>query len=363
MHETYTGPSTVVPPPAAVEREAGGSRRPQIDGLRAIAMIGVLYVHFWDSNPITEHLRVYLFFVVSGFLITHILYSARMSERPVSVLNFYIRRMIRLLPALAVLVLVGIVFDMDGFRTSAIWHIAQLSNVYFAVTEQFAPWVAAHLWSLNCLEQFYLIWPLVILLLPIARIYVVTIALLVGFIFIRANGANLGIGGWWAEIVLPFDPIAAGALTYLLTLQPVIRRVLTSRFALLAGLAAVASPLVLWEGFGHSESYRLLIQPALCAFVAGAFQGYGGILGRILGSRTAQFVSTISYGVYIYHMAVWWLVGEVYFDIYQKGPLSFVLLSILTGVAATASWFLLERPISRLRTRFPATRPLQTAGA
>jgi peptidoglycan/LPS O-acetylase OafA/YrhL len=335
--------------------EATRVRHTQIDGLRALAMLGVLYVHYLDSDPITENLRVYLFFVVSGFLITHILYSARQSGLHVSIVNFYIRRLIRLMPALLVFVLAASIFDMGGFRSSALWHVAQLSNVYFAMTEKFTPWVAAHLWSLNCLEHFYLLWPLVILCLPIARVYTVTLTLICGFIFIRANGSFLGVNGWWTALVLPFDPIASGALAYLLMQQAPILRVMRSRLAVFASIAVLASPFVLWEGFGNSESYRLLIQPALCIIVVGAFQGYNGLVGRILGSRIAQFVSTISYGVYIYHMAVWWLVGEVYVGIYQKGPVSFLVLSLLTSMVATISWYLLERPVSKLRRWFPTT--------
>ena len=58
---------------------ASSTRRVQVDGLRAIAMFGVLYVHLWNDNPLTQNLRVALFFVVSGFLITHILLEAKQS--------------------------------------------------------------------------------------------------------------------------------------------------------------------------------------------------------------------------------------------------------------------------------------------
>jgi len=77
-------------------------KRPQIDGLRALAMIGVLYVHYWNKAPVTEYVRVTLFFVISGFLITHILMNAKARGGHILVRNFYIRRALRLFPALIV---------------------------------------------------------------------------------------------------------------------------------------------------------------------------------------------------------------------------------------------------------------------
>src|SRR5689334_905120 len=97
--------------PAKQVREDDGERAAQIDGLRAIAMLGVLYVHFWDDRPLTEHLRVSLFFVVSGFLITYIHDRARQKGGTINVLNFYVRRGLRLLPALLVFVIVALAFN------------------------------------------------------------------------------------------------------------------------------------------------------------------------------------------------------------------------------------------------------------
>ena len=120
-------------------------RRAQIDGLRAIAMAGVLYVHFWNDHPVTEFLRVSLFFTVSGFLITHMLWKARAEGGALLPLNFYIRRALRLFPALAVLVAFGILFDIDGFRGRAFWHLFQLSNLSFPYYQDVRPFVTGHL--------------------------------------------------------------------------------------------------------------------------------------------------------------------------------------------------------------------------
>ncbi len=318
-------------------------------------MIGVLFVHFWDKNPLTEDLRVSLFFVVSGFLITHILWTAKQSGRRIHVLNFYARRALRLFPALAVLVIVGFIFDIDGFRGVWPWHIFQASNIYFAWSQSVKPWVAGHLWSLNVLEQFYLIWPLVILLLPIRKIYIVTIGLMFTAMFLHTHGGHFGIDGWWRFFVLPFDPILAGALTYLLAQHEDFSAVLSSNGAMVVAIIVIFSPFYLWDGYSDSDTYRLVAQPALCAIVLGAFVGYRGPIGWALQSRVAVFLSKISYGVYMYHLAVWWLFVQVFPQYFVSGPKTFLVMSILTVIAATISWYLLEEPLSRLKFRIPTS--------
>jgi peptidoglycan/LPS O-acetylase OafA/YrhL len=352
MAATAPAPGTVLGRNAAED-----SRRPQIDGLRALAMVGVLYVHLYDKSPLTEGLRVALFFVVSGFLITHILYTAKERGGRIHILNFYVRRALRLFPALAILVLCGAIFDIDGFRTEAVWHLLQLSNVRFAMLEVYKPWIASHLWSLNVLEQFYLIWPIVILFLPLGRIYVVTLFLITALSFMFVNAAELGIDGWSKQLILSGAPIAFGAFAYLLQREAAIRQVICSLPALVASIAVLFSPLYLWDGFGISDSYRLLFMPALAVLVVGAFSGFRGPLGWALASPVSRFVSQISYGVYMYHMLVWWAVGENFADLYQRGPVTFLVVSSLTLVVATLSWYLVEEPISRMKRRFPtATR-------
>jgi peptidoglycan/LPS O-acetylase OafA/YrhL len=336
-------------------------RRAQIDGLRAMAMLGVLYVHYWGTHELTEHLRVSLFFVVSGFLITHILYRAKTGGLPVNILNFYARRALRLFPALLIMIAVATLFNAANMRDSLVWHALQLSNVYFALTEAFKPWVAAHLWSLNVLEHFYLLAPLLILLLSRTGCYLALISIVVISVFLRVNWEHLNLPLWWPILVLSFDPIAMGALAYLLMQSPAVAGVMRSRWMLLVSVAVLALPLVLWEGFGKSESYQLLMQPALCAIVVGAFHGYGGIVGRLLESGPARFLSQISYGVYMYHMMVWWMVGELWPEIYAKGPTTFLILTVLTIVVATLSWNLVERPIARLKDLFPTARHARAA--
>jgi peptidoglycan/LPS O-acetylase OafA/YrhL len=349
-------------PIAEPQRAEAGvvGRRAQIDGLRALAMVGVLYVHFNDSKPVTEDLRVSLFFVISGFIITHILYSTVERGGRINIWNFYIRRMLRLFPALLVVVLAAAALDADGFRQEALWHLMQMSNIRFALIEEVRPWVVGHLWSLNNLEQFYLVWPIVIVCLPLSRIYVVTIALFTATVLVHANSDHLGINGWWIFFVLNFDPIAMGVFAYLLQRHAPIAAVIRSYPALIASCLTIVSPFFLWPEFSASLTYRVMCEPALATIVVGAYWGYRGPLGWALGCGVSQYVSKISYGVFMYHLLLWWIIGQYSVQALDKGFVTFLWMSALTVAVASLSWYVLEQPISRLKHRFPVSDPSVT---
>ena len=332
------------------------TKRPQIDGLRALAMVGVLYIHFWNTAPVTEYVRVTLFFVISGFLITHILMTAKARGGVIVVRNFYIRRSLRLLPALLICCGAAWVFDADGFRRSALWHFLSASNIYFALQKQMHPWVMGHLWSLNVLEQFYLAWPLFVLRLSEKALHVLVLFGLAALVFVRTNAGLLGIDGWWLFMILSFDPILTGALAYLLQRNQDVRGVILSRSTIAVACGVLLSPLFMWGGFGHSESYRMFSQPAMAVLVVGAYHGYRGPIGWLLQSPPAQFLAMISYGVYIYHLMVWYIVAQAYPVLFAKGPVTFGVVGALTLALAVLSRYGIEAPLGRLKQAFPVRR-------
>lgn len=327
--------------------------RPQLDGLRALAMVGVLYVHYWNAAPTTESVRVTLFLVISGFLITHILLMAKERGGMIIVRNFYVRRALRLFPPLLVAFAVAFALDADDFRDSAIWHLLPTSNIYFALSQSFKPWVVAHLWSLNLLEQFYVAWPLLILYFSQKTLHVVVVLGIAALIFLRVNADVLGIDFWWMSYVLAMDPILMGALAYLLQRHAPAREAMTSWPILALAVLVLVSPLLLWEGFGRSDSYRIFAQPACAVLVVGAFQGFGGPIGWALQSPPARFLARISFGVYVYHMIVWHVAGQFFPTLFQRGPLTFAVMSSLTIAVSLVSWYAIEAPIGRLKRFFP----------
>ena len=148
---------------------------PQLDGLRAFAVGAVLIRHFFYPERIGgvdfALLAVWLFFVLSGFLITGILLRSRDQveyhghQRYLELRQFYIRRFLRIFPLYYLVLSIAALLDLSDVRDTIFWHLAYASNYLFAIQGQYGS-VTGHLWSLAVEEQFYLLWPALILFAP-----------------------------------------------------------------------------------------------------------------------------------------------------------------------------------------------------
>jgi peptidoglycan/LPS O-acetylase OafA/YrhL len=316
-------------------------RREQIDGLRVIAMTGVLYVHFWNDRPTLEFVRVSLFFIVSGFLIGIILLSAKDTKMTINVTNFYIRRFLRLLPALFIMLFVAYLFNMDNIRDNISWHALQMSSLYFAISESWTPWVVSHLWSLNIVEQFYVVSPIIVIFFSRRKIFVTYVVIFVASVIIRTSYNELGLSEW-SKVVVAFDPVAAGAILALIKDNIDVRAILTSKLNNLFSIAVIFSPFIIGFEFGQSETYRILSIYALSSIVLSSYVGYKGVFALLLANRLTRFLSRVSYATYVYHLVIWWIVAEQWPALYERGPLTFFVMSAATIVIATISWHLAE---------------------
>lgn len=140
---------------------------PELDGLRAIAVGAVLFAHF---IPVKYHVSlpfgsagVQLFFVLSGFLITSILLRSKDVSLRKALKNFYARRFLRIFPLYYLLLALCALTGWMSWQEDLPWHVFYLSNVYISQLGHW-PSVGGHLWSLSVEEQYYLVWPLVVLL-------------------------------------------------------------------------------------------------------------------------------------------------------------------------------------------------------
>jgi peptidoglycan/LPS O-acetylase OafA/YrhL len=372
---------------------------PQLDGLRAVAIALVLYAHLtphslWLLNIDWGAWGVRLFFVLSGFLITGILLDCRRhihspndAPRPRGRLRhvlraFYARRALRILPVFYVTLLVAAMLHVPAVRKTLPWHLAYLSNVYFGIKGDWFGYVGAY-WSLAVEEQFYLVWPFVVLLVPRRGLLPAVIglialapasrALMLAF---HANNAML-----YGSTLSALDTLGFGALLALMkhpegAVDPrVVRRVIALSPLALVGMVAL---LAINRGSYHAWitgiSQNLLLGTSFLWIVNFAAEGDAGIVGRFLESPPIAYLGRISYGVYVLHLIVLYLVDRALHHLlipsFWQQPYAWFVLSLFTVLTtlllAQISWHRMERPINRLKHRFhyaPPTLAVSSASA
>lgn len=325
--------------------------RPGLDGLRGIAVLIVLASHARIAGFALQGglAGVTLFFVLSGYLITSLLVAERDGTGRVNLRAFYIRRGLRLLPALFALlavVSVGYAFDawpsppgpvVDNLLVSVVAVAGYVGN--WAILG-FNPGVLGHTWSLGVEEQFYFVWPLMLLaglrLFGPRGVAVVALALAVlvtPWRFVVAGEDNL------IRLRVGTD-MHADALLFGCALA-----LLRIRASSLVGWAGVGGLVVLAAVWTSGALGELIFVPLATIASVAALAG----CPSLLGGRPLAYVGRISYGLYLWHyLLIWW--G-------WPAPLT-IVVSIAVAVV---SYERLERPFLRLKDRYGrVTRPLGT---
>lgn len=186
----------------------GADPMPQLDALRAFAVFAVLVHHFLPAELLTWQfaqlpwgfLGVRLFFVISGFLITGILLRARDEAAAAGVLpttvlfNFYARRCLRIFPLYYFVVLSGLALNLPPMREEWIWLVSYTLNLRISALGWY-PENISHFWSLAVEEQFYLLWPFVVLFAPKPLLMRIAIGMVVIGIGYRALALANGFYG------------------------------------------------------------------------------------------------------------------------------------------------------------------------
>jgi peptidoglycan/LPS O-acetylase OafA/YrhL len=357
----------------------------QLDALRGIAIILVLIQHWLpEKNSINKipngALGVETFFVLSGFLITRILFENRvlsgeiLKQKWLILKNFYLRRVLRIFPIYYLAIIVLVVFQkyaMADIHAALIYLLTYTQNQYIFKIQHW-PGILSPFWTLAAEEQFYLVWPFIMLFtrrkyLPHVIILSILIGLSAQIIFRNVPFVSI-------LTITCFDAFGAGALlAWVLTYKPA----LSTIFFKWLGPIAIISLIVFIVQIIHPMSFdqyipiRILIA-AMALWVITYIvlnQDKKVRFGFILNNRVLIFIGGISYGIYLYHDLVVQFLNyglvNVYINPYLPDLLTkkyFGLLFLLentclTLLVAWLSYIYIELPILRLKNKFEYRKP------
>ena len=367
---------TVAPGTTARHEEAGapaaGRFRPDIDGLRAVAVLLVVGYHAGVPRMHAGFIGVDVFFVISGFLITTVLVGEMDRSGTVDLRRFWARRARRLLPAASVVTVCTLVagmavlspLDWAGLANEGLAATTYWSNVlfglradnYFGARVQSSPLL--HTWSLSVEEQFYLLWPLLLLvLLRVGRAAGADVRrfrlLGLGFVTVASFAVSLSLTGQkspWAYFSSASRAWELGAGALLAVAFPVVAGVSPRlRAAIQAtGLVILVAAVATIDGGTPFPGWAAVLPvAATVALIAGS-----GPVGSLLSARPLQSLGRLSYSWYLWHWPVLVLGATFAGD----GRAARVTLAVGALVPAALTHRYIENPIRH-------SRALATSGA
>lgn len=360
----------------------------QLDGIRFLAIFLVLVDH-WFAEKIFVPLGILgvtMFFVLSGFLITRILILAKVKDGETkrnhwfSIKQFMIRRSIRIFPIYFLSIFVLYILDVPPVRDTIIWCLTYSTNIYIALNET---WLGTidHLWSLAVEEQYYLLFPYLILFLPSknhkAVLYLMILSSVLLRIYLYMNGND-----WMVQYVLMPTCLdcfgLGGLLAYWHTNEKegFFDKLINPKWIISSATFLILFMIVIrWIQVEYNSTHHFgnlvverFVYSLFCFFlIAGAVSGYKGILKVILENKFVIYLGKISYGLYLYHNFVF-----NFYHTKSDSPVLKVLSKIqnyftsitssiffeatyyfiITFILATASWYLIEKPANKLKKYF-----------
>jgi len=346
---------------------------PQLDALRAIAVILVVNFHwlggFWTFGGGSG---VTLFFVLSGFLITRILLYEKYQhpDHKLKVIgNFIARRTLRIFPIYYLFIFFFFLIGDPYMRQHIAWYISYCSNIHFFNVGMLDTTMYAHTWSLATEEQFYLIWPWLLLFINRKHeLKLIGAYILTGIVFriilevvlhkysitlLPSSFDAFGIGALLAYITLNTEnsSTAEKLLGFLkkhlsaLTIFPFILSMVLFHLRLPYPYAGLAN--IFFQTFFSIFSM---------AFIYHAVIGFKGSSSLFFNNKAVLYVGKISYGIYLYHKVIPWAYSyaakKLHYSFEETGTWQYFLYLATVILVAHLSWKLVETPVIRLKKRF-----------
>lgn len=348
------------------------SYRADIDGLRAVAVTSVIAFHLSRSWLPGGYLGVDIFFVLSGYLITLILWREAIKGQ-FSIIRFYERRVRRIMPALLLLLFVAtaaaivllLPADLIGYGKSALATLTFVANIYFwRDTNYFSRAAEAkpllHVWSLGVEEQFYIIFPLLIWVFARfwPRLTFPAVASLT-FVSLASNFLALQVGGASpAFFLLPTRAweLGVGALIALMPPGLALRAASAGSLGLIGAIAVAMGVLSPLEMYGAVPvALPVVIGTAL---VIAAGQSGQSAVSRLLAAGPLPFIGLISYSLYLWHWP--FIVFSQYYLVRDLNLKEMAVAVAGMTICSILSWRYVERPF---RSRTVAARTVFLSAA
>lgn len=348
--------------------------RPEIDGLRAIAVISVIIYHLNENWLPGGFLGVDIFFVISGFLITGIIIT-EIQQNSFSFKQFYTRRIKRIYPAfITVMALVSFIAsaifiynDFNKLRKTIELAIAFLSNFYLGLTQGYFDLSAnenpaLHIWSLAVEEQYYLIFPLILILAykkfrEVKELFIITLILF--FILLSTSFIPTS---FYKEVLhqpniyylsnLRFPELLVGSLLAIYHCSNKIRlsTQVSNILAILSTLLLFSCLFLMNNDIAYIPGITLILP---CVFTALIIHttSQNNIVKLCLSNKAIVFIGKISYSLYLYH---WIFIALAYYITGEKqiNNQSIAIATVLTIIFSTLSYYLIEQPIRKSKLNF-----------
>lgn len=342
----------------------------QLDAIRAIAVIAVLWHHFGPTHSIDMGEKgVSLFFVLSGFLITQILLKYRQDietngDNPVSVFKkFYARRTIRIFPIYYITLLVSFILGIKNARETIWWNITYLSNLKPALDGVW-DYSIAHFWSLSVEEQFYLFWPLFILYIPKTHLlkaicYVIVFAPITRLFLCLLFPENAIAP--YATTFCCMDLLGIGGLLALFNFnnEYAEQKQNLIKYGLVIGGPLFLCSILTKEIIQVPEYFSIFYRTTEAFFyvwlIGRASEGMTGVIGKVLDLKALVEIGKVSYGIYLFHPFITGISSRVFKFVgvtLERGVVYFVIHSVLSIFIAYFSWLIIEKPINSLKDIF-----------
>ena len=362
----------------------------QLNGIRFIAVFLVLLDHWLvPILPIPlGHLGVVIFFVLSGFLITRILFlnadeiqQTKSSAWP-KIIRFIYRRSLRIFPIYFILLFIGLIFNISNFNELWPWLLTYTPNLYIMIKGQ---WLGTwdHLWSLAVEEHYYLFFPYFIIFFT-KKSYLRLFAFMIGLgvfsrlIFYVTMPHDIIERYWMFSYVNPISAIDCFGLGGLLAYYyhydyTYFLKIAQNKYLLAMTITAVAFTLFLsnYSKYTYDNVWFSIFERSISALFAyfliiTALMEKNNYLGQLLENRVIVYLGTISYGIYLYHNIVfnyYHLNGNTIWAFLSNNLtilnslnsqlliLKFLINFLLLIGIASFSWFYIEKPINKYKNR------------